>query len=239
MNPRQRRGALLIAVAIVGAVAVFFSVLAFVSDVNSKVGGLVSVVALTRDVPAYEAVGADDLELVEVPRRWLPDSAITDARDVVGLVSPTALPKGTYAQQGMFTNRPGVRNGYREVAILVDAETGVAGKVQPGDRVDVLVTLGGQRQDGAAPASNPRAQVWVTNALVINVGVVETVDRGDTAGNLGEGKAVPVTFAVPIKDALRIAYAESFAVKVRLALRGGGDDSAVPPDDQVFQAGGA
>jgi len=79
----------------------------------------------------------------------------------------------------------------------------------------------------------------VTNALVINVGVVETVDRGDTTGNLGEGKAVPVTFAVPIKDALRIAYAESFAVKVRLALRGGGDESTVPPGDQVFEAGGA
>lgn len=234
MNPRQRRGALLVAVAIVGAVAVFFSVLSFVSDVNSKVGDLVTVVALTRDVAPYEQVTADDLELVEVPRRWLPGTVITDAGDVVGLVSQTGLPKGTYAQQGMFVNRPGVANGYREVAILVDAETGVAGKIQPGNRVDMLVTLG-SRQGDADPVA-PRAQVWVTNALVVNVGVVETVDRQSASGSLSEGKAVPVTFAVPISDALKIAYAESFAVKVRLALRGGGDESQVPEGDRVFIA---
>lgn len=233
MNPRQRRGALLIAVAIVGAVAVFFAVLSFVSDVNAKVGQLVTVVALKQDVPAYQQVQPQDLELVSVPRRWLPDSALLDAKDVVGLVSPTALPKGTYAQQGMFVNRPGVQNGYREVAILVDAETGVAGKVRPGDRVDMLVTMGGREQGGGAE----RAQVWVTNALVINVGLVETVDRQNAQGNLGEGKAVPVTFALPIRDALKVAYAESFAVKVRLALRGGGDDTAVPPGAQVFTTG--
>jgi pilus assembly protein CpaB len=235
VNPRQRRGALLVAVAIVGAIAVFFSVLSFVSEVNSKVGDLVTVVALTDDVAPYEQISPDDLELVEVPRRWMPGTAITDAGDVVGLVSQTGLPKGTYAQQGMFTNRPGVQNGYREVAILVDAETGVAGKIQPGNHVDMLVTLAAREGSSDNPAA-PRAQVWVTNALVINVGVVETVDRQSPSGGLSEGKAVPVTFAEPIKDALKVAYAESFAVKVRLALRGGGDESEVPEGDRIFIA---
>jgi len=45
----------------------------------------------------------------------------------------------------MFINCLGVRNGYREVVILVDVEIGVVGKVQLGDWVDVLVILGGER----------------------------------------------------------------------------------------------
>ncbi|MGL5859252.1 MAG: Flp pilus assembly protein CpaB [Angustibacter sp.] len=255
MNPRQRRGALLLVAASVGALALFFSVLSYVADVDAKVGELVPVVALSRDVPAYQQIVPDDLQLVEAPRRWLPDGVVGDVRDVVGLISPSSLPQGTYAQQGMFTARAGVRTGFREVAILVDAETGVAGKVRPGDRVDVLATLGAADRASADPVSagsaldqpptdralstRARAQVWVTDALVINVGVAESIDRSTTtSGTLSEGRAVPVTFAVSVRDALRIAYAESFAVKVRLALRGGGDSTAVSPDQRVFTEGG-
>jgi len=218
VNPRQRRGIVL---------AVFFSVLAFVAEVNAKVGDEIDVVELSNAAPAYRPVTADMLTLRQIPRKWLPAAAITDTRDVVGLVPTSDLPAGTYAQRGMFVNRPGVAAGYREVAVLVDAETGVAGKIKSGDRVDILTTSEGPNQ------RQRQAQIWVPNALIIDVGVPEEVER-DTRNGFGQGKAVPVTFALPVKDALRVAYAESFAVKVRLALRGGGDTSSVPQPDLVF-----
>jgi pilus assembly protein CpaB len=228
MNPRQRRGIILLALAILGGLGVFFSVLTFVADVNSKVGDMVDVVELSSAVPAYHAVNSDALRLREVPRKWLPEGAITDARDVIGLVPTSDLPAGTYAQRGMFVNRPGVAAGYREVAVLVDAETGVAGKIKSGDRVDILATT--QNANGQ---TGRKAQVWVSNALIIDVGVPEAV-QNNTSSGFSEGKAVPVTFALPIQDALRVSFAESFAVKVRLALRGGGDNSTVPKGDSVF-----
>ncbi len=244
MNPRQRRGALLVAVALVGAVAVFASVLSFVSSVSARVGPLVGVVELSRDLAAFTAVTPADVSVVQVPRQWAPDGAVLDAAEVVGLVSPSALPAGTFAQAGMFETSPGVAPGYREVAILVDAETGVAGKVGAGDRVDVIATTAAADTAGAAAgaaagsaAAQPAtARVWVQDALVLNVGVVQDV-QADTANGLTEGEAVPVTFALPVADALRVAYAESFAVKVRLALRGGGDDAPVASDEQVFTEG--
>lgn len=233
MNPRQRRGALLVAVALAGAVAVFASVLSYVSSVQARVGDLVSVVELSRDVAPFTAVTPADVTAVEVPRKWAPAGAVLDAGQVVGLVSATALPAGTYAQTGMFETSPGVEPGFREVAILVDAETGVAGKVSAGDRVDVIATTGGAEATSATPATPSTAQVWVQDALVLNVGVVQDV-QSDTANGLTEGKAVPVTFALPVADALKLAYAESFAVKVRLALRGGGDDAVIADDHQVY-----
>ena len=243
MNPRQRRGALLVVVALAGAVAVFASVLSFVSSVSARVGPLVGVVALSHDVAAFTAITPADVTVVEVPRQWAPAGAVLDAAAVVGLVSPSALPAGTYAQAGMFETSPGVADGYREVAILVDAETGVAGKVSAGDRVDVIATTAADAPGGGAgtgtagaPTAPATAQVWVQDALVLNVGVVQDV-QADTTGGLTEGKAVPVTFALPVADALRLAYAESFAVKVRLALRGGGDDAPIATDQQVFTEG--
>jgi Flp pilus assembly protein CpaB len=235
MNPRQRRGMILLALAVLGGLAVFFSVLTFVADVNAKVGDLTSVVELSAAAPAYQPVTADMLTLKEVPRKWLPDEAITDARDVVGLVPTNDLAAGTFAQRGMFVNRPGVASGYREVAVMLDAETGVAGKIKSGDRVDIITTSESGAQ--ADQDASRKAEVWVANALIIEVGVPETVQESRQNG-FSEGKAVPVTFALPVSDALKVAYAESFSVKVRLALRGGGDTSEVPRGDSVFPTKG-
>lgn len=233
MNPRQRRGLLLVVLASLGALTVFFSVLVFVGQVNAKVGNLQTVVALVKPIRAYEPVSPEMIELREVPQKWLPAEAVTDARDVVGLVPTNDLPGGTYAQRGMFVDRPGVRRGFREVAILVDAETGVAGKISAGDHVDILIT----RELGDGKRSS--AEVWVSNALITDVGITEDVSResGREGFGVSSGKAVPVTFALPVSDALRVAYAESFAVKVRLALRGGGDSSPVQGSARVFQPG--
>ena len=217
MNPRQRRGLMLIMLAGVGALTVFFSVLTFVAEVNAKVGNYQTVVALTKQVDAYQEVTTDMVELREIPKKWLPDQAITDARDVVGLVPTNPLPAGTYAQRGMFVDRPGIARGNREVAILVDAETGVAGKIAPGDRVDILVT-----RNAGSQRTYQAAEVWVANALIIEVGLPEEVTRNSSNDNgfgSTSGRAVPVTFALRSRGAE--AYA-NFAVKVRL-LRGGGD----------------
>ncbi|WP_050670802.1 Flp pilus assembly protein CpaB [Luteipulveratus halotolerans] len=229
MNPRQRRGVILLVVAALGAIAVFVSVLSFVSSVNARAGDFTSIVVLSRDVKAYEAIGPEDVELREIPQKWMSDTAIQDARDVVGLVPTTNTKAGTYAQSGMFVPRPGIADGHREIAVMVDAETGVAGKVKSGDRVDIIATF--EQKDQGSRATS---QLWAQDVLVIDVGLPETVKKESDDGGFSEGKAIPVTFALSTKDALRVAYAESFSVKVRLALRAQQDESSVGGGDQVF-----
>ncbi|GIG39068.1 Flp pilus assembly protein CpaB [Cellulomonas phragmiteti] len=231
MNPRQRRGALLLVVTALGAIAVFLAVVVYVGDVSSRVGPMTQALQLTRAVDAYEPIEPDMLEVVEVPERWVPPTAVRDAQATSGLVAATALPGGSLLQEGMLVPRPGVQPGYREVAIVVDAETGVAGKVAPGDHVDILATVEGDEQ------RPPRSEIWVSNALVLEVGLPRDVESSDAGGNFGTTQGVPVTFALTSNDALRLAYVESFSVKLRLALRGDGDDQILTDDDLVFQAG--
>lgn len=232
MNPRQRRGALLLIVTVVGAIAVFFVVTAYVADISSRVGPMVEVVRLARDVEAYEPIESDMVETVEVPSRWSPQTALHSAGQVSGLVAATAMPKGTVLADGLLVARPGVQPGYREIAIVVDAETGVAGKVQPGNHVDIIATIAA---DEIRPA---RAEIWASNVLVLEVGLPQDVEETDTLGNFSSGQGVPVTFALTSQDALRLAYVESFSVKLRLALRGDGDDQVLPGSDLVFEAEG-
>ena len=42
----------------------------------------------------------------------------------------------------MLVTPPEINQGEREVAILVDAATGVAGKIAPGRQVDVIASYG-------------------------------------------------------------------------------------------------
>src|SRR5690625_5510311 len=109
VNPRQRRGARLLIVTVLGAIGVFCAVLSFVSDVNSKVGRVTEVQQLARDVKALEPIEPDMLTTVELPERWIPEGAIRSANDVVGLVAATDYFEGATLQDGMMIPRPGIQ----------------------------------------------------------------------------------------------------------------------------------
>lgn len=230
MNPRQRRGVILMVIAVIGAFAVFISVLTFVSSVNASVGNLVDVVVLTRDVKAYQVIQQDMVQVTRVPQKWSSPTDVHDPSEVVGLVSVADLTSGSYIDRAMTTSRPGIAEGYREIAILVDAETGVGGKINSGDRVDIIATFAEQEKA-------PVASYVVSDALIIDVGVAQEVEKANSTGGFSEGEAVPVTFALPIPDALRLASAESFAVKVRLALRARNDSSRIPESQRSYEEG--
>lgn len=228
MNPRQRRGVLLLLVTLLGAALTFVGVATYVSSVSSQVGPMTQVLRLTTDIEALHAVTEADVEVVEVPERWAPANAVSSYGQVEGLVAASAYAAGSVLQTGMLTDPPGLTNGAREVAIMVDAETGVAGRIRPGDYVDIIATI----EDEETGARN--AQIIVQNALIIDVGVATTVEDENASGAFTETQAVPVTFALSTADSLKISYAESFAVKLRLALRGTGDDAPLPDDQTTY-----
>lgn len=223
MNPRQRRGALLIALAAVGAAGVLVWVARFVADVEDQVGPSVQVLRLSVPAPAHQPVPPTAVETVTVPQRWAPPAALRRATEVNGLVAAAALPAGTLLQAGMLVPPPALRAGQREITVLVDAGTGVASSVAPGMVVDVFATFAG------SPEQAPQARVVIDRARVLAVGAAEA-----PAAAMAGGELVPVTFAVSVEESLRVAYVESFATKVRLALRAPGDTAPVPSASRSY-----
>lgn len=230
MNPRQRRGALLVTLAACGAVAVFIAVAGYVADVRAQVGPMTTVLRLRGDVAAFRPITTAMLEEAQLPERWAPATATRSPEEVVGLVAATALPKGSIVQQGMLVPASGLLAGQREIAILVDAETGVAGKVAPGSMVDIYATFEGDQQRG----EGARSEIIVTRARIIEVGPPATATDGERGGTFAEGKVVPVTFALSIQESLVLMFAESFATKVRLALIDTADPGAPTSDERTF-----
>lgn len=237
MNSRQRRGVILIVISALCALGAFAGVLAVIRQVQSKVGPEVTAYELKADVAAYEPLTEEDVRKITMPERWLPETAVTDLGRLRGRIAVNPLQEGSLLQTGMLAERPALEPGQQEIAIMIDSATGVAGKINPGDEVNVYATFDGDR-DGEK-AQPDQSRLIVTHAQVIDVGELTPFEEGgdDARSRAQEREGVPLTFALSTEDAQRIAYAESFAENVRLALVAPGSEP-VPEDERVYTLAG-
>jgi pilus assembly protein CpaB len=232
MNPRQRRGILLLTLSALGLLGVFVLVAGYVSDVRAEVDPKVEVLELAKPAEKDKAITDDMVRTKELPRRWVSKTALRDRARLIGQVALADIPAGSTLQEGMLGSPPELATGEREIAILVDAETGVAGKISPGSVVDIVATFGGNDQEGVPAESN----VVVPGARIIDVGQPELKGgNGVQEQQADPATVVPVTFALDPKEALTVTYAESFAAEVRLALLRPGEESELKKKERVYR----
>lgn len=111
----------------------------------------VPVVRARATIPMAAEITNDMVEVVRVPKAFVPKDAFGKKEDVVGRVTGVIVtkdlpitanllaPKGT--TPGMEARIP---PGYRAVAVKIDESSGVAFLVKPGSRVDVVAVMTSQ-----------------------------------------------------------------------------------------------
>ena len=198
----------MLTVSIIGAFAVFFSVLSYVDSVSSQVGPTEEVLRLRRDVAAHEVVRNDDLETVTLPSRWVSGATVSDPSDVVGQVAKIDQPAGAIVQVGMFGDLPVLKPGEVEHSILIDADTGVGGTLRAGDNVQMWVAYTDENKVDSA------AMILTGRVLRVGVPTFEEDDRREAFEKTNS--KVPVILALNARDAGCVTWAESFAKSVRL-----------------------
>jgi pilus assembly protein CpaB len=205
-------GALIAAIA-AGAIADGYG-----DSVARGYGALRPVVVAGARLPAGEAleptVAEEDLEVRQVPARFVPAGALRDPAEALGLVPAAAIPSGAYLLAAQLrpprTDAPGPRlaAGRRPVQIAVSgAEAlGLGGSPPVGSRVDVVVTT--EPGDGGA------GHTYVAAAAVPLLGLGASPE-GDSIGT------AEATLGLTRPQALRLIAAESFARQVTVMPRGG------------------
>jgi pilus assembly protein CpaB len=234
MNSRQRRGVVLLLVSVLCAIAAFAGVVSVVGDARAEVGPKVTAYRLSKDVPAYATVTAAQVRAVKVPSRYLPSTAIRDLAQLRGKIAAVPLTRGSLLESDMVAAKPRLKTGQLEIAIMIDAETGVAGEITPGSRVDIFATFAG-KQDSDPDVS----KIIVSGAQVLDVGRIRAFDQNDNdSAQRTDEQGVPITFALAPADAQRVTYAESFAKHVRLALVAPGDSGTPAAQDRTYTLAG-
>lgn len=238
MNPRQRQGIILLAVAGLGAVAATVMLLNFVADVASQVGPTVTVLQLQADVGAQQPVEAA-ASAVEIPERWAPQQAFRETGEIQGLVAVTDLPAGSLLQGGMLVPPQPIAPGERLMTIMVGPDMGAGSAMVPGSLVDIV---GAFRAEDGQP---PEVRLIMEAARVVSAGadVPLPVDEGEQGAEGEEagdtepapGDTVPVTFALSFEDAVRLTYVQDLAGGLRMFLRPTGDVGAIPDAARSYQ----
>jgi pilus assembly protein CpaB len=163
------------------------------------------------DPSAVEA----DLEVRQVPARFVPDGALRDPAEAIGLEPAAAIPPGAYLLAAQLhppqapRTGPRLAEGRRPVQIAVSgAEALAVGGGDPvGARVDVVVTT--ESGDGG------RGRTYVAAAGVPLLGLGSSPE-GDAVGT------AEATLGLTRAEALRLIAAQSFARQVTVMPEGEG-----------------
>ena len=192
----------------------------------------VGVLVAARAVQAGTLLKPEDLTARDTLVADLPEGAMRDAPEArvefIGAMVRRTLSQGdTLRFDGVL--RPGEHGflaavlapGMRAVTVGVDAVSGTAGLIWPGDRVDVILTQAFDDQD-AAPARRVAGEVALTATRVIAVDrhLVQGMQPGQVGDTLRETNRT-VTLEVTAEQATRVAVASRMG-RLSLALRAAG-----------------
>ncbi len=183
----------------------------------------VKVILAAHDLPKGTKLAAGDLKAVTLPEQAIPASHFTDPAAIQGRVliaqvrENEPIIESKLAPVSVTTGGVSavVTPGKRAIAVPGDKVIGLAGFIQPGNRVDVLVTL-----------KSPGSENFITKVVLENILVLAT---GTQTMSLFDGKPGPVdvfTLEVSPDEAERLSLAASQG-KLHFALRNFTDEADV------------
>src|SRR5205807_8580925 len=171
------------------------------------------VVIAANDIAVGAKLSDNDLRVVQFPAQDLPNGYFHSKTRAIGRGVILPISRGEF----ILTNKLAAENagyglpglippGMRAVSVRVNEVVGVAGFVQPGTRVDVLLT-------GAAGSGEHQ-----TTTVLENVGVIAAGQRLERNA-AGGGQVAPViTLLVSADDALKLTLASTEG-RIQLSLR--------------------
>lgn len=111
-------------------------------------GEMVPIFVAKEDIPLREFVTAQMLEIEEWPKSKVPSGAISKIEDIEGRQTVLKLYAGEpilnvklLGKGDRIVFADGIPSGYRALPVKVDAVSGGAAMIRPGDRVDVTVFI--------------------------------------------------------------------------------------------------
>ncbi len=178
---------------------------------------MVSVVTVATQEPirARTKLTEQHLTVKEVPASILTGSEFTQVKDVVGQITLVSLEPGEVVRrsrvvpEGQGTLPYRIPEGHRAMTIRIDELSGVAGHLEPGDLVDLVLYL---------PAKDPQRPEATTQMLYESILVLGVGPKGGNQGGQDGPRLTSVTLALKPAAAVQVALAEQIGY-IKLLLR--------------------
>ena len=209
---RRRRAAALLGLALLLGVLAASDVAGREAALRRQLGRPVPIVVVARPLAAGQRIARAALAVRHVPERYAPRNALVDPGAAVGQRVAVAIAAGTDLDPAMLgapgehdvPAEPTLRRGERAFDLVA---VSAPEAVQPGTRVDVLVTYDGSRGGPGA-----------TRIALEGAEVLEAERAPDDDADAGLSR-VRATLRVSVHQAVGLAAAVAAAREVRLLPR--------------------
>jgi pilus assembly protein CpaB len=269
----SRRTMILIAAIAVGLLAAFL-VFNYVQGAEDRAQGdaqRVDVFVVRDQIPrGVSGTQAQEQNLIQrdqIPREFLPPTAITSLDQIDGKVALNNLAPNQVLVDGMFVDPADAQVGFSElleddrtaITVSVDQVRGVAGLLVPGDEVNIMLTGADIPSDPGQTAVDNNIQnmfpeytrVLYQKVRILAIGSTAAAQPGANLTEDAEGEAAApaaaeplanaglITFSVPLEAAQYIASIDSSAMYLTLVPEGYEPTPLPPLDlDQIDQLPG-
>ena len=200
---------------VAGVVAVFLAHSYITSKIVQPLKPTGSVVVAMAEVAPGMALSSRVLQLATWPQDIVPPSAMTNVQALEGRVAIMPIAKGEpillskLAPEGTAAGLGGLLDPNQlAVTVKTDEVSGVAGFINPGDRVDVLMEM-----QGSGTGSEHLSKLILQNLKVLSKGQVwdQSADK--------KPQVVPTVTLEVTPEQAEVLNLVSFQGKIRLALR--------------------
>lgn len=185
--------------------------------VEKKSAELVEVVVATAAVPAKTMLSGEMVEVVRMPREFVPQGALPSLDTAVGKVTMVPLSQGEVVintklalenvKSGLSYHIP---PGRRAITAVISPATAAGGLVEPGDRIDVVATISPENAEA-------RGVYLLEDLLVLAIDRV-TEASGQSGGDKDGQTYSTMTLAASPRQAVLLSLAQDRG-KLRFALR--------------------
>jgi len=215
-------GALAVAIATIAAYLLYTYLRSEQKRVSEAVA-TVPVVAASAEIPVGSSINITQIKMVDWPKASLPQGALSSTDQATGRVAVQSFAPGDPIVETKLVPKEGapfsiltykIPEGHRAMTVAVDQVAGVAGFINPGNIVDVVLTA-------STPGSNQSiSKIVLQNVPVLAVGQI--VEQKE-----GKPNTVPtVTVDVSPEDSERLAVASTQG-RLQLVLKRVGDKEVV------------
>ncbi|MDA3897884.1 MAG: Flp pilus assembly protein CpaB [Desulfobacteraceae bacterium] len=187
---------------LISLVVSVFAVLLLFSYISSKEKALlematpIQVILANRDIPEGMRIDSDMLDLVKIPQKYVQPGAFNDAQRLINRNINVPVLKGTQILESMFiaTESESIASkipaNHRAFSVFVTDVTAVGKLVQPGDMVDLMVTVEvGSFQNGRSISEEIITKTVLENILVLAVNQTSSKRRSLNTGDINQNAA--------------------------------------------------
>lgn len=131
-------------------------------------------------ISSGDVISAEDVRVADVPETYLSDGVVADLEAVVGKTATANIPANAQVTQSNLAGEgnttalaEALEPGFVAVSVAVNSETGVAGLVRQGDRVDVLAEGSTIIEDARILALDAQLSGEITQYSTVTLEVTE------------------------------------------------------------------